>query len=145
MAGHSENDTCGFSGEGYSPRAGLAALGLKLTQLDLFAPVRSLVTIDQKTLKYRPDQKLYTAFVTILAGGQRMTERTKIVHGDPLLQKAFGEAVSRRPIGRPSHPRCLYADKCHTHATGARLSSSGATVRHISTHIRRAINCWMST
>src|SRR5689334_14718271 len=78
----------------YCPRAALAALGVKLTNLDLFGPVRKLVTIEQKTVKYRPDQKLYSAFLHILAGGKRMTEINKTVRTDEALQKAFGEVAS---------------------------------------------------
>ncbi len=73
----------------YSPRASLAALGLKLAELDLFAPIRKLVTIQQKTVKYSPDQKLYSAFVNILAGGKRLVEVNKLVRADPLLQRTF--------------------------------------------------------
>ncbi|MBN9392355.1 MAG: hypothetical protein J0I20_30235 [Chloroflexi bacterium] len=39
----------------FTPRAALAALGIKLAKLDLFAPIRNQVKIKQKTVHYRPD------------------------------------------------------------------------------------------
>jgi len=47
-------NTCQFS-----PRTTLAAIGLKLRQLDLWGPVREQVKIDQKVVKDTPVQKLY--------------------------------------------------------------------------------------
>jgi hypothetical protein len=77
----------------FSPHASLVGLGLKLGQLHFFEPVRRLVTIKQKVLKYTPGDKLYAGFVTILAGGQGMVEANKLVGADPALQAAFGLAT----------------------------------------------------
>ena len=41
-----------------TPRASLAALGVKLQQLDLFGPIRQQVHIKQKTVRYSPTDKL---------------------------------------------------------------------------------------
>jgi hypothetical protein len=41
---------------------------MKLKQLDLFGPIRQGVQISQKTVKYTPIDKLYDAFITLLAG-----------------------------------------------------------------------------
>lgn len=73
----------------YTPRAALAALGVKLTKLDLFGPVRKLVQIEQKTVKYSPDQKLYAAFIAILAGGKKLVELNKLIRADEGLRKAM--------------------------------------------------------
>jgi hypothetical protein len=54
----------------YSPRAALVAIGVKLQQLDLFGPIRNLVKIPQKTIKYSPTDKLLDTFITILAGAK---------------------------------------------------------------------------
>jgi hypothetical protein len=48
----------------YSPRASLAAIGLKLQSIDLFGPIRELVKIPQKTIKHSPIDKLQDAFIT---------------------------------------------------------------------------------
>src|SRR5918998_3467756 len=74
----------------FSARASLAALGLKLRSLDLFAPIRETVTIPQKTVKHRPPQKLYDAFITLLAGAQGLVEINTRLRSDPTLQRAFG-------------------------------------------------------
>ncbi len=73
----------------FTPRAALAALGIKLANLDLFAPIRKEVKIKQKTVRYRPDQKLYAAFLNILAGGRKMVELNKLVRADFALQQTF--------------------------------------------------------
>src|SRR5438045_1479529 len=49
----------------FSSRASLAAVGRRLRQLDLFGPIRSTVTIAQK---------LYDAFIAMLAGAHGLVE-----------------------------------------------------------------------
>ena len=73
-----------------TPRASLAALGLKLQQLDFFAPVREQVRIPQKTMLHSPTDKLYHAFVATLAGARGMVEVDRQLRADPALQAAFG-------------------------------------------------------
>lgn len=73
-----------------TPHASLAALGLKLEQLDLFAPVRQQVQIPQKTLVHTPMEKLHLAFVALLAGARGMVEVNRCLRADPALQRAFG-------------------------------------------------------
>ena len=58
----------------FSARATLAAMGIYLRRLHLFGPVRDNVHIAQKTVKHTPVQKLYDAFVTILAGAHGLVE-----------------------------------------------------------------------
>lgn len=77
----------------FSPRASLAAVGLKLRRLDVFGPVRQTVTIAQKTVKHTPAQKLYDAFVTMLAGAHGLVEINTRLRSDPALQMAFGRAT----------------------------------------------------
>jgi len=52
----------------FSPCASLAALGCYLRQIQLFDPIREQVRIMQKTVTHSPLEKLYDAFITILAG-----------------------------------------------------------------------------
>src|SRR5512138_572800 len=52
----------------FSPAASLAALGVHLHQIDLLGQIRDRVKIAQKTVKYSPLDKLYDAFISILAG-----------------------------------------------------------------------------
>jgi hypothetical protein len=73
-----------------SPCAPLAAIGVQLQQLDLFAPIRQTVQIAQKTVKYSPADKLYDAFITILAGAHGIVEVNSRLRADVALQRAFG-------------------------------------------------------
>ena len=73
-----------------TPRASLAALGVKLQQLDLFGPIRQLVHIKQKTVHYSPIDKLFDAFISLLAGAHGLVEVNTRLRSDPALQRAFG-------------------------------------------------------
>jgi hypothetical protein len=75
-----------------TPHATLAALGVHLTQLDFFAPVRLLVHIAQKTVRYTPTDKLYDCFIGILAGAHGIADINRVLRADPALQAAFGRA-----------------------------------------------------
>jgi hypothetical protein len=74
----------------FSPAASLAALGVHLNQINLFGPVRKTVTIEQKTVKYTPSDKLYDAFISILAGAHGLVEINTRLRSDLALQAAFG-------------------------------------------------------
>lgn len=76
----------------FSPRASLAAVGLRLRSLDLFGPVRDTVMVAQKTVKHTPAQKLYDAFIAMLAGAHGLVEITTRLRSDSALQAAFGRA-----------------------------------------------------
>jgi hypothetical protein len=70
--------------------ASLAALGVHLHHPDLFGPIRQQVHIAQKTVRYTPVDKLYDAFIALLAGVQGLVEINGRVRPDPALQAAFG-------------------------------------------------------
>jgi len=74
----------------FSPAASLAALGVHLRQINLFGPIRTSVKIAQKTVKYTPVDKLYDAFISILAGAHGLCEINTRLRSDPTLQRAFG-------------------------------------------------------
>ena len=73
-----------------SPHASLVALGLQLQHLDLFAPIRQQVHIAQKTLQHQPTDKLYDAFIALLAGAHGLVELNTRLRSDRALQAAFG-------------------------------------------------------
>jgi hypothetical protein len=73
--------------------ASLAAIGVKLRQLKLFDPIRTTVQIKQKTIKHTPTDKLYDAFISLLAGAHGMVEINTRLRADPGLQKAFGRSA----------------------------------------------------
>jgi hypothetical protein len=70
--------------------ASLAALGVQLAHLDLFGPIRETVLIAQKTVKHAPSDKLYDAFISVLAGAGGLVEINSRLRADPTLQAAFG-------------------------------------------------------
>ena len=76
-----------------TPHASLAALGHKLQQLDLFGPIRDQVQIPQKTVRYAPTDKLYDAWIALLAGAEGVVDLNRLVRADPALQRAFGRTA----------------------------------------------------
>jgi hypothetical protein len=76
-----------------TPHATLVALGLKVRHLDLFGPIRQLVHIKQKTVRYTPTDKLYDAWIAILAGAHGLVEVNTRLRSDPALQAAFGRTA----------------------------------------------------
>ncbi len=73
-----------------TPHATLVALGVKVQQLDLFRPIREQVHIKQKTVRYTPIDKLFDAWIAILAGAHGLVEVNTRLRSDPALQAAFG-------------------------------------------------------
>lgn len=74
----------------FSPAASLAAIGVKMQQLDLFGPIRTQVQIPQKTVKHTPADKLYDALISLLAGAHGLVEINTRLRADLALQHAFG-------------------------------------------------------
>jgi hypothetical protein len=72
----------------FSGSASLAALGIKLKELKLFEPIEQTVQIAQKTVKDRPSDKLYDAFISLLAGAYGLVEINTRLRAD-----AFGQVV----------------------------------------------------
>ena len=77
----------------FTPCASLAALGCHLRQIKLFDPVRAGVRIAQKTITHSPTDKLYDAFITILAGAHGIVEVNTRLRSDVALQQAFGRST----------------------------------------------------
>jgi hypothetical protein len=75
-----------------SPAASLAAIGVYIQHLDLFAPIRQSVQIAQKTVNYTPSDKLFDAFISILAGAHGLVEVNTRLRADVALQRAFGRS-----------------------------------------------------
>ncbi len=106
----------------FTPRAALAALGCHLQRLELFAPIRAQVQIAQKTVVHTPADKLYDAFVTILAGAHGLVEVNTRLRSDPALQRAFG----RRACAEQSTIQATL-NAC-TDETVAQLTAALATI-----------------
>src|SRR4029453_10176440 len=86
---------------GFSPRACLAAIGVKLRALDLLAPIKEKLHINQKTVRHAPLEKLEDALTAILAGAHGLAEINTRLRSDPALRARLRPPGLRRPIGRP--------------------------------------------
>lgn len=76
----------------FTSSASLAAIGVRIRQLDLLAPIRKLVHISQKTVKDSPFEKVSDAFISILAGARGLVEVNTRLRSDRALQLAFGRS-----------------------------------------------------
>src|SRR5436853_6935324 len=91
----------------FLPRAALAALGIRLQGLNLFGPVRDHVHMAQKVVKHTPIQKLYDAFIALLAGAHGLVEINKRLRADPGLQAAFGrQACAEQSVVQETLDAC---------------------------------------
>src|SRR5438874_1375978 len=87
--------------------ASLAAVGVKLRQLDVFGPIRKTVRIAQKTVKHTPIDKVYDAFISRLSGAHGLVEINTRLRSDPTLQAAFGrEACAEQSVVQETLDRC---------------------------------------
>jgi hypothetical protein len=74
----------------FSACASLGAIGVQVRHLDLFGPIREEVQIPQKTVKHAPVDKLYDAFISLLAGAHGLVEINTRLRSDQALQRVFG-------------------------------------------------------
>ena len=74
----------------HSARASLCALGEYLRRHAFFAPLYQHVQLRQKTIKYRPVDKLLDALVGMLCGAKTIAQSNVTVRVDPAVQRAFG-------------------------------------------------------
>jgi hypothetical protein len=72
------------------PAASLAALRVNMKMFEL---IEQLVHIAQKTVEYRPIDKLYNGFIALLAGAHGLVEINTRLRSDPALQVAFGRTA----------------------------------------------------
>src|SRR5919202_2628991 len=71
-------------------RASLCAFGEYLRRHCFFAPLREQVQIRQKTVRYRPIDKLLDALSGILGGAQTIAQNNVTIWTDRAVQRAFG-------------------------------------------------------
>ena len=72
--------------------ASLAAIGIELRDLKVFQPIEQTVQIGQKTIKDSQTDKLYDAFISLLAGAHGLVEINTRLRADAALQRAFGRS-----------------------------------------------------
>jgi Transposase DDE domain group 1 len=71
-------------------RASLCALGEYLRRQCFFAPLREQVQIPQKTVRYRPIEKVLDGLLGILCGAKTIAQSNGTIRLDPAVQRAFG-------------------------------------------------------
>ena len=71
-------------------RASLCALGEYLRRHCFFAPLREQVHIPQKTVRYRPIEKILEGLLGILCGAKTIAQSNGTIRLDPAVQRAFG-------------------------------------------------------
>lgn len=74
----------------FTPRAGLAALGLRLRVWRVWDVIRDRLQIKQKVHVHQPLDKVLDCFINILAGGAGLVEINLVVRPDAAVQRAFG-------------------------------------------------------
>ena len=72
----------------------LCAMGQVLQAKKVFEPIHQGVSIDQKTVVYRPTDKLVFAVIGMLSGAQTVSEINTTVRPDTVLLNAFGITIN---------------------------------------------------
>jgi hypothetical protein len=72
-------------------RASLCALGEYLKRHCFFAPLREQGQIPQKTVRYRPIDKVLDGLLGILCGAKTISQSTVTMRVDPAVQRACGQ------------------------------------------------------
>ena len=71
-------------------RASLCALGEYLRRHCFFAPLREQVQLPQKSVRYRPIEKLLDGLLGILCGAKTIAQSNITIRVDPAVPRAFG-------------------------------------------------------
>jgi hypothetical protein len=100
-------------------RASLCALGEYLKRHCFFAPVREQVQIPQKTVRYRPIDKLLDGLLGILCGAKTISQSNVTIRVDPAVQRAFGRTGCAE---QSTIARTLQASTAETVAQLSRVS-----------------------
>jgi hypothetical protein len=113
-------------------RASLCALGEYLRRHCFFAPLREHVQIRQKTVRYRPVDKLLDALSGMLCGAKTIAQNNLTIRTDRAVQRAFGrtgcaeQSTIARPLRACTAENVAQLDK----ASWYYLKRYGATPRH---------------
>ena len=100
-------------------RASLCALGEYLKRHCFFAPAREQVQIPQKTVRYRPMDKLLDGMLGILCGAKTSSQSNVTIRVDPAVQRAFGRTGCAE---QSTIARTLQASTAETVAQLSRVS-----------------------
>jgi hypothetical protein len=113
-------------------RASLCALGEYLRRHCFFAPLREHVQIQQKTVRYRPIDKLLDALGGILCGAKSIAQNNVTIRTDRAVQRAFGRTGCAEQSTIARTLRACTAENVAQleHVSWYYLRRYGATPRH---------------
>src|SRR3989442_2469843 len=100
-------------------RASLCALGEYLRRHCFFAPLRGQVQIPQKTVRYRPIDKVLDGLLGLLCGAKTISQSHVTIRVDPAVQRACGRTGCAEPS---TMARTLQASTTETVAQLERVS-----------------------
>ncbi len=100
-------------------RASLCALGEYLKRHCFFAPLREQVQVAQKTVRYRPVDKVLDGLLGILCGAKTIAQSNGTIRVDPAVQRAFGRTGCAE---QSTIARTLQASTAETVAQLSRVS-----------------------
>ena len=100
-------------------RASLCALGEYLKRQCFFAPLREQVQLPQKTVRYRPIDKLLDGLLGMLCGAKTIAQSNGTIRLDPAVQRAFGRTGCAE---QSTIARTLQASTAETVAQLSRVS-----------------------
>src|SRR5919197_904422 len=103
----------------HTGRASLCALGEYLRRRCCFAPLREQVHIPQKTVRYRPIEKVLDGLLGILCGAKTIAQSNSTIRVDPAVQRAFGRTGCAE---QSTIARTLQASTAETVAQLSRVS-----------------------
>src|SRR5437899_1416857 len=101
-------------------RASLCALGESLKRRCVLAPLQEQVQIPQKTVRYRPADKLLDGLLGILCGAKTLSQSNRTIRVDPAVQWACGRTGCAE---QSTIARTLQASTAETVAQLSRVTS----------------------
>jgi hypothetical protein len=113
-------------------RASLCALGEYLRRHCFFAPLREQVQIPQKTVRYRPVDKVLDGLLSILCGAKTISQSNGTIRLDPAVQRAFGRTgcAEQSTIARTLQASTAATVAQLSHVSWYYLKRYGQTPRH---------------
>jgi hypothetical protein len=100
-------------------RASRCALGEYLKRHCFFAPLREQVRGPQKTVRYRPVDKVFDGLLGMLCGAKTISQSNGTIRVDPAVQRAFGRTGGAE---QSTIARTLQASTAETVAQLSRVS-----------------------
>jgi hypothetical protein len=113
-------------------RASLCALGEYLRRHCFFAPLREQVQLPQKSVRYRPIEKVLDGLLGMLCGAKTISQSNVTIRVDPAVQRAFGRTgcAEQSTIARTLQASTAETVDQLTRVSWYYLKCSGQTPHH---------------